>query len=360
LYRADRLHGNFKQQVVEMSTELTQDKTVPSWQRGLREAYRSVPDLLEAVGLGASDGACAEAQALDFPVLATRAWVAKIKRGDPNDPLLLQVLPQAQEWDADKPGLLDPLNEQAYARSGLLHKYHGRVLWMLTGACAVHCRYCFRRHFPYAAHIKAKDHQKHLDYIASDPSIKEVILSGGDPWLVHDARLEEVLASLEAMPHVTTVRWHTRLPLMLPSRVTPALLALLNGTRLKQVVVLHCNHPQALDALVQSACQRLREAGVTLLNQSVLLAGINDCVSVLQSLSERLFACGILPYYLHVLDPVKGAMHFDVPDAKAQVLMAALAKRLPGYLLPRCVREVPGMPAKTPLAWSHHHATAHA
>ena len=234
---------------------------------------------------------------------------------------------------------------------GLLTKYQGRALLVATGACAVHCRYCFRRHFPYAdANPRADGWRAALAAIAADPTIDEVILSGGDPLSLSDTRLSELVAALAALPQLKRLRIHTRQPVVLPERVDAALLAWLAPLRLQKVVVLHVNHAQELDASVADACAKLRDAGATLLNQSVLLRGVNDSVDALAALSERLFALGVLPYYLHQLDRVQGAAHFEVNDRTALALHAALTARLPGYLVPRLVREVAGAPAKQPIA----------
>src|SRR5690606_30184537 len=246
----------------------------------------------------------------------------------------------------------DPVGDlQAMAGHGVLHKYHGRVLLVATGACAVHCRYWFRRHFPYAeANAAAGQWEAALRYIGSRPEISEVILSGGDPLVLNDRRLSELAHALADIPHLRRLRIHSRLPIVLPSRVDERLLDWLAGTRLSPVLVVHANHPHELDAEVADAAARLRARGVTLLNQTVLLAGANDDPEVLIALSERLFECGIQPYYLHALDRVQGAGHFQA-DAELPALMQALRARLPGYLVPRPVREEPGQPAKTPLPY---------
>ena len=242
----------------------------------------------------------------------------------------------------------DPVGDlAAMAAPGVLHKYQGRVLLTATGACAVHCRYCFRRHFPYAdANPLADRWNQALAYIAADDSIVEVILSGGDPLTMSDRRLAELVHGLEGVAHLRRLRLHTRLPIVLPERVNDELLAWLGATRLKTVVVVHANHAQEIDASVASALARLKAAGVELLNQSVLLRGVNDSADVLAALSEVLFAAGVMPYYLHMLDRVQGAAHFEVPEAAARGLMAELNRRLPGYLVPRWVREIAGAPGK--------------
>jgi EF-P beta-lysylation protein EpmB len=283
-----------------------------------------------------------------------RGYAARMRKGDPNDPLLLQVLPQAREGD-DVPGFGDDaVGDLARLKDGgVIHKYHGRALVIATGACAVHCRYCFRRHFPYSDALASREHWRGaLRALAEDRSITEVILSGGDPLSLSDEKLARFAEGLEFLPHVQRLRIHTRQPVVLPERVDEALLAWLGRGRLRKVIVIHANHANELDDAVQQALARLAATGATLLNQSVLLRGVNDSADALLRLSERLFECGVLPYYLHMLDRVRGAAHFDVPEAEARALMRALAARLPGYLVPRLVREEAGAPSKTGVAWA--------
>ena len=271
-----------------------------------------------------------------------------MRAGDPADPLLRQVLPLDAE-DQLNPGFgKDPVGDlAALAGPGVLHKYQGRALMITTGACAIHCRYCFRRHFPYAeAQGRGADWTPVLDYLASDDSIEEVILSGGDPLALSDSRLAALAEGLDRIAHLQRLRIHTRLPIVLPERVDADLLAWLGTTRLKPVMVLHANHAQEFDADVDAALVLLRNAGVCLLNQSVLLRGVNDSVAALRALSERLFVAGVLPYYLHLLDRVQGAAHYEVAEAQARALLLELAAQLPGYLLPRLVREQAGATAK--------------
>ncbi len=267
------------------------------------------------------------------------------------DPLLRQVLPSRAERVQAEGYLLDPVGDGAATRvPGLIQKYRGRALLMVHGACAVHCRYCFRRHYPYAD-LGANDPrlQGALAAIAGDPSLTEVILSGGDPLMLDDPGLASLLARLDAIPHLRRLRIHSRLTVVLPERVTAELCQSLQGLRLSPVLVIHANHPRELGAGVVASLARLRAGGVTLLNQSVLLRGVNDSADTLADLSERLLACGVLPYYLHQLDPVQGSAHFQVSDAEALALLETLRSRLPGYLVPRLVREVAGEPAKRPL-----------
>ena len=304
-------------------------------------------ELLQLLGLELADFVL-RVPTRHFPLRVPRGYVARMRPRDPADPLLRQVLPLATE-DTLTPGFgKDPVGDlAALASPGVLHKYHGRALVVTTGACAIHCRYCFRRHFPYAdAQGRGADWTPVLDYLAQDESREEVILSGGDPLALSDSRLATLTRELDQIPHLQRLRIHTRLPIVLPERVDAGLLAWLTTTRLKPVMVLHANHAQELDDNVSAALARLSHSGVYLLNQSVLLRGVNDSVTSLRTLSERLFACGVLPYYLHLLDRVQGAAHFEVQEAQARSLLQELGGQLPGYLLPRLVREQAGAAAK--------------
>jgi EF-P beta-lysylation protein EpmB len=321
------------------------------WQTEMADAVRDPAELLALLGLGSDWLEPARQAAATFPLRVPRAFVHRMRKGDPADPLLRQVLPLGEELK-DVPGYIrDPVGDMpSVAARGLLHKYEGRVLLITTGACGVHCRYCFRRHFPYTDETARTDEWREaLEYLKADASIDEVILSGGDPLSLSDTRLAALARALEDIPHIERLRIHTRQPVVLPSRVDDALAAWLNACRLQKVVVLHVNHAREMDQAVRDACARLREAGVTLLNQTVLLRGVNDSADALSDLSEALFAGQVLPYYLNLLDPVAGAAHFDVSEPKALELMAALRARLPGYLVPKLVREVPGAPSKMPV-----------
>ncbi len=318
------------------------------WQGRLAGAVSTARELLELLDLdprqvpGVDDGG-------DFPLLVPRSFVARMRKGDPGDPLLRQVLPVEREHPPVPGFTADPLAEAgASPAPGLLHKYHGRVLLLAAGACAVHCRYCFRRHFPYAEH-RPWYWRPALDVIAADPSLEEVILSGGDPLAAADRKLARLAERLAAIPHLRRLRVHTRLPVVLPERVDDDLLAWLSASPLHTVVVIHTNHAQEIDAAVRAALGRLKAAGVTLLNQAVLLAGVNDRLEALADLSRTLFEAGVLPYYLHLLDRVHGAAHFEVGEGAARTLVWELMQRLPGYLVPRLVREVAGVPAKVPI-----------
>lgn len=321
----------------------------PAWQRALQDAVTDPAELLGLVGLGPQWLEPARAAARQFPLRVPRGFVARMRRGDPRDPLLLQVLPLVAELD-EVPGYrADPVGDlAARAGRGLLHKYSGRALLVTTGACAIHCRYCFRRHFPYEQENASRDaFGPALDVIRADASLREVLLSGGDPLTLSDRRLAALFDELQAIPHVQRVRLHSRLPIVLPERIDDGFLAGWSRLRLQKVMVVHANHAREIDASVRAAVAALRDIGTTVLNQSVLLGGINDRAEDLVELSETLFDAGVLPYYLHVLDPVAGAAHFDLPLETARGLVADVASRLPGYLVPRLVREDPGAPAKT-------------
>ncbi len=320
-----------------------------TWQQELADAITRPQELAEALGLPLE--ALGAATETAFPLRVPRGFVARMRPGDPRDPLLRQVLPLAEEL-LEPPGYgVDPLQERAAQRApALLQKYRGRALLIATESCAVHCRYCFRREFPYAAQRSEGGRWREaLEVIAADPSLEEIILSGGDPLSLSNARLSALTSALTRIPHVRRIRVHTRQPVVLPARVDAGLLEWLRSLSVPVVVVLHVNHPNEIDAALRAACADIRAAGATLLNQTVLLAGVNDDVTVLARLSQQLFEAGVLPYYLHAVDRVRGAAHFLVPDERARELAGELASRLPGYLVPRLVREVPGADAKTVL-----------
>jgi len=327
------------------------DCQTTAWQNILSRAIRDPAELLALLELPADLLPAARRAAARFPLRVTRSYLGKMNKGDPGDPLLRQVLPLAAELEPDPAFSRDPVGDlAAMPEPGLLHKYAGRVLLVTTGACAIHCRYCFRRHFPYAdANPAARDWQAALRYVAANDSVTEVILSGGDPLSLNDARLAGLATRLAAIPHVQRLRLHTRLPVVLPERVDGTLLAWLTDSPLQTVLVVHVNHGNELGPDVVMALERLRGAGVRLFNQAVLLRGINDSVTALTDLSERLFAAGVQPYYLHQLDRVQGAAHFDVPVDRGQDIVRQLGSILPGYAVPRYVREVPGQPGKTPI-----------
>ncbi len=321
------------------------------WQAELREAVRTGSELRRQLSLlpGEPDSTDGESE---FPVFVPPSYLARIRPGDPNDPLLLQVLPVGAESHSVDGFTSDPVDDASSTlQPGVLQKYQGRALLITTGACAVHCRYCFRRHFPYeeSPHSDA-DWNQALDSIAADETLHEIILSGGDPLMLVDEKLANLVAKVAAIPHVSRLRMHTRLPLMIPSRVTDALLDWFTRTRLTPIMVIHANHAQELDGSVATSLARLQRAGVMLLNQAVLLRGVNDSVDAQAELSQRLIDIGVMPYYLHQLDRVQGAAHFEVPIDEGKRIVAALRKCLPGYMVPRYVQEIAGEPHKVVLA----------
>ena len=328
-----------------------QTAPAPNWRQAWRDAVRDPRELLAMLGLDALAAGISDAAAAQFPLRVPRGFVARMRHGDRHDPLLRQVLPVLDE-DRIVAGFgLDAVGDAAARRGGgVIHKYNGRALLVATGSCAVHCRYCFRRHYPYAEDTAAAaGWREAVALIAGDASIHEVILSGGDPLSLADHKLAELTAALRGIPHLRRLRIHTRLPIVLPERVDAGLLAWLRGLLWPVAIVVHVNHAREFDAAVDDAMAALRDAGALLLNQAVLLRGVNDSVDALADLCERGHAAGVLPYYLHQLDRVAGAAHFEVGDAEALALHAALAARLPGYLVPRLVREVAGRTGKTPL-----------
>ena len=319
------------------------------WRAALQQALRSPVELIDALGLAAD--ALPVDTTRPFPMRVPLGFVARMRRGDPADPLLRQVLPLTDEARAAPGWEQDPVGDrQKLAAPGVVHKYSGRVLLVATGACAVHCRYCFRQHFPYTDETASRDRwHAALAYIAGRADVNEVILSGGDPLMLSTRRLAELGEGLQAIPRVTRLRIHSRVPVVLPERINPSLLGWLDGLRLQRVLVIHANHANEFDASVDTALSALRGAGMTLLNQSVLLAGVNDAADAQAALAERAFAAGVLPYYLHLLDRVAGAAHFEIPESDAATLLHELRRRLPGYLVPKLVREQAGAPYKLPV-----------
>lgn len=323
----------------------------PHWQRLWREAVRDPRELLRLLDLPALAATLSDATAARFPLRVPHGFVARMRRGDAHDPLLRQVLPLLDE-DRIVPGFtLDAVGDGAAgATTGVIHKYHGRALLIATGSCAIHCRYCFRRHFPYAEQTAAAGRWREaLDWLRAHPEIDEVLLSGGDPLALATPKLAELTDALARIEHVRTLRIHTRLPVVLPERIDAELLDWLAALPQRVVVMIHANHGNEFDASVDAALRALRDAGASLLNQSVLLRGVNDDADVLAALSRRMFAAGVLPCYLHQLDRVAGTAHFAVDDATARDLVATIRARLPGYLVPRLVREIAGAAAKTPV-----------
>lgn len=323
-----------------------------SWQTALISAITDPQQLIEQLELDPRLIEPAKAAAQLFPLKVPQSFVARMKKGDPNDPLLRQVLPLNAELKIVPGFSRDPLQEKfVNPISGLLHKYQNRVLLTLTSACGVNCRYCFRRHFDYENNSPSTaGWEESLIYIEKDKAINEVIFSGGDPLIVNDVMLKNFIEKLAKISHLKRIRFHTRMPIVMPERVTDELMQAITHPQFKTIMIVHCNHPQEINDEVKQAMQKLKKANVTLMNQSVLLEGVNDNVDTLVQLSEVLFDADIQPYYLHLLDKVEGAAHFDLDRPAALQLHTEIASRLPGYLVPKLVIEEPGKPAKTILA----------
>lgn len=323
-----------------------------NWQIEMANLVTQPRDLLQLLNLHMALLPAAEAAAAKFPLRVPRRFLERVQKGDINDPLLMQILPIHAELQPVAGYVSDPLGEaSANPISGVLHKYHGRVLVTLTSACAVHCRYCFRREFPYDQNNPGtRGWDAIYNYLHSDETISEVILSGGDPLSVPDRLLQQFTDKLAHVPHIKRLRIHSRLPIVLPERITDEFVAWLRSLKWNSTLVIHANHPNEINQDVISAIKMLRACDTTILNQSVLLKGVNDHPDCLIALSEKLFAAGVLPYYLHVLDKVNGASHFDVSREKAHAIYREMQKRLPGYLLPKLATEEPGKPSKTILS----------
>lgn len=320
-----------------------------SWQQSLINAVRDPNELLRLLELPQHLlGAAREASRL-FPLKVPAPYLSRIKKGDVNDPLLRQILPLGAETVAQAGYHSDPLEESSSnPHQGLIHKYRSRALLIVAPNCAVNCRYCFRRHFPYSDNNPGKERwEETLTYLADHSDISEVIYSGGDPLASPDRHLRWLTEQIAQIHHIKRLRVHSRLPVVIPQRVTPDMIDWMTFSRLTPSLVLHINHPAEIDTAVMAAINDLRQARITVLNQSVLLKGINDNPQTLTQLSERLFEAGVLPYYLHLLDKVSGAAHFDISEHEARTIYQQLQTRLPGYLLPRLVREIPGEASKT-------------
>lgn len=325
------------------------DSAPPTWRQQFQQAIRDPVELCERLQLSSGLQEPAIQAAKQFPLFAPVNYVQRMKPGDPCDPLLRQVLPISEELQ-ETPGFTDdPVGDGvAKQQPGLIQKYRGRVLLITTGTCAIHCRYCFRRHYPYQSEPKSLEQwQPAIDQIVSDPSVHEVILSGGDPLSLSDGRLQQLVRELDAIPHLRRLRIHSRLPIVIPARVTNEMLDWLTNTKMQAFLVLHANHANELSDEVLSAINQVRESGVTMLNQAVLLRGINDSVDALSKLCELLSDHGVLPYYLNQLDRVRGAAHFEVSQQRGMELIEQLRTLLPGYAVPRYVREIEGQPNKS-------------
>ena len=323
----------------------------PDWRTIMAESVRDLDQLRRRLGLPADHSPETASASSQFSLFVPPGYLARIRPRDPLDPLLRQVLPTPDEVQHADGFVPDPLGEKNAARHpGLLQKYAGRALFVSTGVCAVHCRYCFRRHFPYAAEsISRRQLEPALGLLAQDPTIHEAILSGGDPLTLDDNYLEELIGRLASIRHLRRLRIHTRLPVMIPERITSQFLRMLRDSRLTAIIVIHANHPAEIDQSVANAMTSIVDASILVFNQAVLLRGVNDDVDVLERLCLRLIELGVVPYYLHQLDRVAGASHFEVPEEQGKRLVEGLRKRLPGYAMPRYVREVARMEYKLPL-----------
>lgn len=333
--------------VIEIQTESTL-----TWSQHLSKALTSLPELIQHLALPTNMVKDGDEAQNTFKLLVPRPYLSRIERGNPLDPLLLQILPSAAEMLLVPGYTTDPLKEADHSpQKAIVHKYKRRLLVITTGTCAVNCRYCFRRHFPYGENQLAQaEWQSVIDYLKAHPEVNEVILSGGDPLMMKDALLADKIHKLEALPQIKRLRIHSRLPVVIPQRVCDEMLAWIKNSRLDIIMVWHINHANEVDADVIHAAQQLKHAGVTLLNQGVLLKGINDSVKAQVDLSEAVFKAGLLPYYMFTLDSVEGAAHFDISVEQAQRLMGKVAAELPGYLVPRLAKEIPGKQAKTVFA----------
>lgn len=328
-----------------------QPQPTRDWQKSLAEGFNDLAQLCHYLHI--------KPEALNhplknavFPLRVPLSFAECMEKGNPHDPLLLQILPVAEEL-VDYPGYtVDPVGDMdANAAIGIIHKYHGRALVITTGSCAINCRYCFRRNFPYAE-VQLTKSRLHatLDYIRQHTELSEIILSGGDPLLLNDDRFGDLLQQLNTISHLQRIRIHSRIPVVLPERITPQLLQILSSSDKKIILVLHANHANELSDNVKHACTQLSQNGITLLNQAVLLRNVNDSVLALHALSEKLFDLGVMPYYLHLLDKATGTGHFEVTKPKALALYKQLQILLPGYLVPKLVSEQAGAAYKIPLS----------
>lgn len=322
-----------------------------NWQKQLQKARQRPEDLLKKLHIDDNQLVISESASKQFPVSAPEAYIKRIQAADAADPLLRQIMPVKEEEIELPKFISDPVGDLKSEKSpGLLHKYPGRVLLIVTGACAIHCRYCFRRHFPYSENtMSTANWQQALSYIESDESIEEVILSGGDPLTLTDTKLMSISSELASINHLQRLRIHSRIPVVLPERILQSDLHWFTATRLKPILILHINHAGELDSEAVKAIEKLKQHHIPLYNQSVLLKGVNDRLEDLIALSKMLFEHDIVAYYLHMLDPVSGASHFEVNEAKAKKLLHGLRENLPGYMVPTLVREVSGENSKIPL-----------
>jgi len=321
-----------------------------SWQKELGQVFTDPEKLLRYLDIEPEQYKESFPARKLFPVRVPVPFANRIEKGNINDPLLMQVMTSTSEFIEDDTFTDDPLHEQNTPIPGLLHKYDNRVLLMLKTACAINCRYCFRRHFPYEDNSINKHALIDIaQYVANNPKINEVILSGGDPLMASDKHIAQLFELLTPISHVTRIRIHTRLPVVIPARITPELLNTFENSRFNIVMVMHINHANEIDNDVKAMVKALKKREITVLNQAVLLKDINDNVASQVNLNETLFTAGIMPYYLHLLDKVSGATHFDSDETAAIKLMHQLYQQLPGFLIPKLVREIGGQAHKTPI-----------
>jgi len=319
-----------------------------NWQQQLSEAFNSIEDLCHYLHLPIDALPVSNTAATNFPIRVPLSFATCMEKGNSDDPLLKQVLPTQEELIAYPGFNNDPVGDlQAAAQTGVIHKYHGRVLLINTGSCAINCRYCFRRNFPYSElQLSKQSELAAINYIRQDRSLSEVILSGGDPLLLNDTRLAKLLEQLDDIEHIKRIRIHSRLPIVLPARITDEFIKTLQKSSKQIVIVVHCNHANEINNRVITAFNTLKAHGITLFNQSVLLKGVNDRVDTLCALSEKLFHHGVIPYYLHLLDKAAGTGHFEVTETQAVELIKEVQATLPGYLVPKLVKEVAGENSK--------------
>jgi len=317
-------------------------QTTKTWQQDLAEGFNNINDICGYLNI--SNNYSHQARTENFPIRVPREFVDRMEKGNLNDPLLKQILPTNNESIIQAGYTDDPVGDvPAMAETGVIHKYHGRVLLITTGSCAINCRYCFRRNFPYNDfQLSTKKYLNALNYITSHQDISEVILSGGDPLLLNDQKLIALIQKIDLIPHVKRIRIHSRIPIVLPSRITPALCDQLAIIKKDLIMIVHSNHANELNNKVRFACDQLKNTNITLFNQAVLLKGINNDAKQLCTLHEKLFSYKIIPYYLHLLDKTTGTAHFDVPQNEAIDLMNQIKKVLPGYLVPKLVKEQAG------------------
>ena len=334
-----------------MITSKVDNVELKSWKTLLQQSYLTLDDLLKYLKIKAEDVSDLNTSGRTFPLRVTKQYASRIEKGNLEDPLLKQIIPLKMEEQFNPLYSLDPVREIGTEQQPniLIKKYQGRALMVATGSCAIHCRYCFRRHYPYSEKIGEKRITAALDELGTQKDINELIVSGGDPLTLDDSKLKKILQTASSYPHIKRVRLHTRVPIIFPERVTPSFLQMISPYTKLMVIVTHINHPNEIDANVAHAMNLIRDQKIVLLNQSVLLKGINDDIDTLLRLSHKLFELGILPYYMHVLDKVAGAAHFDLPRSAAQLLQIKLQEQLPAYLVPRFVEEIPGEPSKTPV-----------